>query len=99
MTRYPKQGKGRRWTVKELGAIDRTWRGDTISDGDGLSGEVRVAPCCKLPLARDCVKAAVHVSAGSARTLTGWGLRQPLPHGRPIGFCVALLTTVRSPRR
>jgi len=43
MTRYPKQGKGRRWTVKELGAIDRTWRGDTISDGDGLSGEVRVA--------------------------------------------------------
>lgn len=43
MTRYPKQGKGRKWTIKELAAIDVAWRGDTISDGDGLSGEVRVA--------------------------------------------------------
>jgi len=43
MTRYPKQGKGRKWTIKELAAIDATWRGDTISDGHGLSGEVRVA--------------------------------------------------------
>jgi len=43
MTRYPKQGKGRKWTIKELAAIDTRWRGDTISDGDGLSGEVRAA--------------------------------------------------------
>ena len=43
MTRYPKQGKGRRWTVAELKAIPVAWKGDTLSDGDGLSGEVRVA--------------------------------------------------------
>lgn len=41
MTRYPKQGKGRKWVVTELKAIPRTWKGDTLSDGDGLSGEVR----------------------------------------------------------
>lgn len=41
MTRYPKAGKGRRWTVLELKAISTDWKGDTISDGDGLSGEVR----------------------------------------------------------
>lgn len=43
MTRYPKQGKGRRWTVVELKAVPHAWRGDTLADGDGLSGEVRVA--------------------------------------------------------
>ena len=43
VTRYPKQGKGRRWTVVELKSIPADWRGDTLSDGDGLSGEVRVA--------------------------------------------------------
>jgi len=43
VTRYPKQGKGRRWTVAELKAIQTVWKGDTLSDGDGLSGEVRVA--------------------------------------------------------
>lgn len=43
MTRYPKQGKGRKWTTKELEAVSATWRGDTLSDGEGLSGEVRVA--------------------------------------------------------
>lgn len=43
MTRYPKSGKGRRWTILELKAITAAWRGDTISDGDGLVGEVRVA--------------------------------------------------------
>lgn len=42
MTRYPKQGKGRKWTVAELKGITPTWRGDTVSDGEGLSGEVRV---------------------------------------------------------
>jgi hypothetical protein len=43
LTRYPKQGKGRRWTVAELKALPASWKGDTLSDGDGLSGEVRVA--------------------------------------------------------
>jgi integrase len=43
LTRYPKQGKGRRWTVAELKAIQADWKSDTLSDGDGLSGEVRVA--------------------------------------------------------
>lgn len=41
-TRYPKQGKGRKWTVSELKSISPEFRGDTLSDGDGLSGEVRV---------------------------------------------------------
>ncbi|WP_368642935.1 tyrosine-type recombinase/integrase [Castellaniella ginsengisoli] len=38
VTRYP---KGRHWTHKELSAISSAWKGDIISDGDGLSGEVR----------------------------------------------------------
>ena len=42
MTRYPKSGRGRRWTVAELKAISEHWRGDTLADGDGLSGTVRV---------------------------------------------------------
>ena len=41
MTRYPSKGKGAKWTVKELEAIKLDWKGDTLSDGDGLSGEVR----------------------------------------------------------
>ena len=43
MTRYPKSGKGSPWTNKELQAIAIDWKGDTLSDGRGLSGEVRVA--------------------------------------------------------
>lgn len=43
MTRYPKGGKGKKWTLLELKAIPREWHGDSLSDGDGLSGEVRVA--------------------------------------------------------
>ena len=43
MTRYPKGGSGRRWTVAELRAIKATWTGDTLADGDGLTGDVRVA--------------------------------------------------------
>jgi len=43
MTRYPKQGKGRKWTIKELEAIPVSWKGDTLSDGEGLSGEVRIS--------------------------------------------------------
>ena len=43
MTRYPKAGKGKKWTTLELKAMLPMWRGDTLSDGDGLTGEVRVA--------------------------------------------------------
>lgn len=43
MTRYPRGGKGRHWTTLEMRAIAADWKGDTISDGDGLSGAVRVA--------------------------------------------------------
>jgi integrase len=39
-TRKAVNGK---WTVKELGAIPPDWKGDTLSDGDGLSGDVRVS--------------------------------------------------------
>ena len=42
MTRYPKAGKGVEWKVKELQIIPIDWKGDTISDGGGLFGEVRV---------------------------------------------------------
>lgn len=41
MTRYPKGGKGKKWTIKELDAIAADWKGDTLNDSDGLSGEVR----------------------------------------------------------
>lgn len=43
MTRYPKAGKGRKWTIRELEAVPPDWKGDSLSDGDGLTGEVRVA--------------------------------------------------------
>lgn len=43
MTRYPRAGKGRKWTIKELEAIPPEWKGDSLSDSDGLTGEVRVA--------------------------------------------------------
>lgn len=42
MTRYPKAGKGSKWTIKELAAAKPEWKGDTLSDTDGLSGDVRV---------------------------------------------------------
>lgn len=42
MNRYPKRGKGFRWTVKELEAIPPLWKGDTLADGNGLQGEVRL---------------------------------------------------------
>lgn len=42
MTRHPKAGQGKKWTVKELEAIGREWKGDALSGGDGLTGEVRV---------------------------------------------------------
>lgn len=43
MTRYPRAGKGGKWTVRELNAITADWKGDTLPDGGGLSGEVRVS--------------------------------------------------------
>ena len=42
MTRYPKSGRGRRWTVIELKAVNADWRGDNVAGGDGLVGTVRV---------------------------------------------------------
>jgi len=41
--RYPKGGRGRPWTIRELQAIPASWKGDTVSDGGGLSGKVRVS--------------------------------------------------------
>ena len=41
--RYPKSGVGRKWTIIELKAITPAWIGEVLSDGDGLSGEVRLA--------------------------------------------------------
>jgi len=38
-TRHP---KGARWTVNELRNLPLEWAGDSISDGDGLNGELRV---------------------------------------------------------
>ena len=43
MTRYPKAGKGSKWTIKELAAVKPAWKDDTISDSDGLFGSVRVS--------------------------------------------------------
>lgn len=42
MTRYPKKGKGSKWSTKELDAIGPDWAGDQLSDSDGLFGKVRV---------------------------------------------------------
>lgn len=36
--------KNGKWTVKELESIKADWKGESISDGDGLFGEVRVNP-------------------------------------------------------
>lgn len=41
MKRYPKSGQGKKWTVKALNAITQDWKGDTLSDGEGLHGTVR----------------------------------------------------------
>jgi len=42
MTRYPSAGKGSKWTALELRAITPEWKGDTLNDSEGLSGQVRV---------------------------------------------------------
>ena len=44
MTRYPNDdlaNKGKTWTVKGLDSITARWKGDTLSDGGGLVGDVR----------------------------------------------------------
>lgn len=42
MTKYPKAGKGNKWTIRELAAITADWKGYRLNDGGGLAGEVRV---------------------------------------------------------
>lgn len=42
MTRYPRGKKGSKWTIKELDAVKAEWKGDTLNDSGGLSGEVRI---------------------------------------------------------
>ena len=51
MTRYPKSGKGGKWTVIELKAISPDWKGDTLSDGNGLSGDVRLSSINEVSIA------------------------------------------------
>lgn len=50
MTRYPKSGRGGKWTIKELEAIPPDWKGDKLSDGGGLTGEVRVSSVGKVSI-------------------------------------------------
>jgi integrase len=50
-TRYPKQGKGLPWTVKELKAVPSDWHGDYLNDGGGLVGEVRAGKDGKVTIA------------------------------------------------
>lgn len=42
-TRYPKAGKGGKWTIRELQSIPTDWHGGTLSDGGSLVGEVRMS--------------------------------------------------------
>lgn len=42
VTRYPKSGAGKKWTVIELKSVPSEWKGDILADGAGLSGEVRL---------------------------------------------------------
>ena len=41
-TRYPSNKKTGKWTTLELKSIPPEWKGDTLHDGEGLYGEVRV---------------------------------------------------------
>lgn len=40
-TRYPRTGKGTKWTARELAAVKKDWIGDRLSDSEGLTGVVR----------------------------------------------------------
>ena len=40
MTRYPKTGKGTKWTAKELDAITSVWVGDVLNDSESMIGIV-----------------------------------------------------------
>lgn len=43
MTRYPKDTKSSKWTKLELDSITSEWNGDTLADGGGLRGDVRLS--------------------------------------------------------
>ena len=40
MTRYPKTGKGTKWTAKELDSITSDWVGDVLNDSESMVGDV-----------------------------------------------------------
>ena len=40
MTRYPKTGKGTKWTAKELDSIKAAWVGDMLNDSESMIGDV-----------------------------------------------------------
>jgi hypothetical protein len=40
MTRYPKTGKGTKWTAKELDSITSAWVGDMLNDSESMIGDV-----------------------------------------------------------
>jgi len=42
MTKYPKSGKGNKWTNNELKAITSSWNSFTLNDGESLVGTVYV---------------------------------------------------------
>jgi integrase len=42
-TRYPSNQKTNKWTTLELKNITSDWKGDSLNDGEGLYGEVRVS--------------------------------------------------------
>ena len=41
--RYPKNGKGSQWTAKELESLPHEWKGDSLVDGGGLVGDIRIS--------------------------------------------------------
>jgi len=53
MTRYPgdnASNKGKKWNVKQLQSIPISWSGDSISDGGGLNGEIKVSKSGKVSI-------------------------------------------------
>lgn len=71
MLRYPSdkvENKGKKWTVKQLNAIPASWSGDTISDGGGLNGDVRVLSTGEVKIA---FKYSFNLNGKSARYYCG----------------------------
>jgi integrase len=58
MTKYPKAGKGNKWTIQELDAITTDWKGYSLSDGDGLLGEVRTNASSHISIASSHISIA-----------------------------------------